>query len=533
MSQTISHEKFVNRLRESGLLTEFELRAALDGSRSAAGLPDARSLALRLVDTGRLTSFQADAILEGRATRLFIGQYTILNRLGAGGMGKVFKARHRSMKRIVALKMLSRDASESGDHTERFQREVEAIAQLSHPNIVMAYDAGEVENGLYLVMEYVDGRDLASDVSQGGPLSMADAVNCIVQAARGLGCAHDHGIVHRDVKPANLLRASSGVVKVTDLGLAHLGNSPLSPGNASLTLAGSILGTADYIAPEQALDSASIDHRVDIYSLGCTLFFLLAGRPMYFARSLMALLLRHRDSPIPSLSHVRADVPGELDEIYRRMVAKRPEERYPTMAEVVALLERVQEAVSLSSERPLDGGPAQRSTSPTGVTKVLDPSVPTDSADFHLSDSHPGETVPPTPSDVRRVSDLTVVLVESSRFQARIARSYLQELHIENVLTADSGHQALELAKREGTNVILSAMYLSDMTGAQLAQAIRQDPRSSGVGFVLASSDRDGGEAVKSMGVPLTAVIPKPLELRGLAQALAKATGRIVEEILS
>ena len=160
-------------------------------------------------------------------------------------------------------------------------------------------------------------------------------MDCILQAARGLACAHDHGIIHRDVKPANLLRDTAGVVKVADLGLAQLSTSETSSVNASLTQAGSILGTADYMAPEQALDSATVDHRVDIYSLGCTLFFLLAGRPPYSAGSIMALLLKHRDAPIPSLHEARPGVPAELDELYRRMVAKRPEDRPPTMAEVV------------------------------------------------------------------------------------------------------------------------------------------------------------------------------------------------------
>ena len=234
---------------------------------------------------------------------------------------------------------------------------METIAQLSHPNIVMAYDAGEAENHLYLVMEYVDARDLATDVAQSGPLSVADAVDCVVQAARGLACAHDHGIVHRDVKPANLLRDAAGVVKVADLGLAHLSDSDTSVVDGSLTQAGSILGTADYMAPEQALDAANVDHRVDIYSLGCTLFFLLGGRPMYSAGSLMALLLKHRDAPIPSLYRARAEVPAELDTLYQRMAAKRPENRFPKMAEVVHALERMREAVALSDARPAGGGP--------------------------------------------------------------------------------------------------------------------------------------------------------------------------------
>jgi len=533
MSETISREEFVKRLSESGLLSGDDLRAALDAIGDVADVADARALASGLIATGRLTSFQADAILDGRLRQLFIGNYTILSRLGSGGMGTVFKARHRRMNRVVALKVLSRDSSGQSDHTRRFEREVETIAQLSHPNIVMAYDAGEAEDGLYLVMEYVDGRDLGSDVAQSGPLSVADAVNCVVQAARGLACAHDHGIVHRDVKPANLLRDAAGVVKVADLGLAHLSNSDSTSVHASLTQAGSILGTCDYMAPEQALDAATVDHRVDIYSLGCTLFFLLVGRPMYSAGSLMALLLKHRDAPIPSLDRARAEVPAELDELYRRMAAKRPDDRFATMAEVVHVLERVKGAVALSATRPAHGAQSPVAVSSTDVTVAVGALRPMSSDDFSLKVTVSDAGEAPTSSDVRRVSDLAVVLVEPSHFQARIVHKYLQELRIENVLTVGSGREALELAKREGTNVVMSAMHLPDMTGVQLAQALHDDPGCSGVSFVLASSDCDSASASKALDAPLTVLLSKPFDLARLAQSLAQATGRVLEEILT
>src|SRR5262249_12899390 len=153
---------------------------------------------------GHLTGYQADAVLDRRFDLLRIGNYTVLDRIGAGGMGTVFKAQHRRMKRIVALKILTRDAAEQGSFAQRFQREVETIAQLSHPNIVMAFDADECEAGHFLVMEFVNGRDLASEVKNGGPLSIADAIRCTIQAARGLEYAHAQGIIHRDIKPANL-----------------------------------------------------------------------------------------------------------------------------------------------------------------------------------------------------------------------------------------------------------------------------------------------------------------------------------------
>jgi len=533
MSVTISVEGFVRGVTESGILSAADLSATLEGKGGEAGVSDAGAVARNLVDTGRLTPFQADAILAGRLSELCFGNYVVLDRLGAGGMGAVFKARHRSMKRIVALKILLGGSAAHNSYAQRFQREVETIAQLTHPNIVMAFDAGETESGLFLVMEFVDGRDLGSEVGDGRPLSTADAVDCILQAARGLAYAHQHGVIHRDVKPANLLRDTGGLVKVADLGLARL-TSESSSLNASLTQAGSILGTADYIAPEQALDSAAVDHRVDIYSLGCTLFFLLAGRPVYSAGSLMALLLKHRDAPIPSLQEARPDVPEELDVLYRRMAAKRPEDRCSTMAEVVHALEGVKTSVTLSSTRPAPCGPAPAGPSPTNVTLAVDPARSPGSGDFRLTLSASGVRDVPTASDLRRVVDLKVVLVEPSRAQASIVRRYLEQLGIENVHATGSGRQALELAKQAGTDVILSSMHLADMTGVQLAQALHDDPGCSGVGFVLASSDSDGGEASKALDATQTVLLPKPFDLRKLAQSLAQATGRVVvEEILS
>jgi len=528
VSETISREEFVRSVNESGLLSGADLRATLGGE---AGVSDTRELARSLVDAHRLTPFQADAILAGRLRELCIGNYVVLDRLGAGGMGTVLKARHRSMKRIVALKILLGESAGQDSYAQRFQREVETIAQLSHPNIVMAFDAGETENGLFLVMEFVEGRDLASEVAEAGPLSTADAVESILQAARGLAYAHHHGVVHRDVKPANLLRDTAGLVKVADLGLARL-TSESSSLNASLTQAGSLLGTADYIAPEQALDSTDVDHRVDVYSLGCTLFFLLAGRPPYSAGSLMGLLLKHRDAPLPSLSEARPDVPAALDEIYRRMAAKRAENRYPTMDEVVHALEMVKGAVTLSDTRPDPRGPAPAGAMQTAVTLAVDPARPPGSGDFRLTITAPGVGDAPTLSAVRRVADLKVVLVEPSRAQASIVRKYLEELGIENVRATGSGRQALEMARQKGTDVILSSMHLADMTGVQLAQALHDDPGCSGVGLVLSSSDSDGGAASKALDATRTVLLPKPFDLRRLAQALAQATGRVVEEIL-
>jgi CheY-like chemotaxis protein len=219
-------------------------------------------------------------------------------------------------------------------------------------------------------------------------------------------------------------------------------------------------------------------------------------------------------------------VPAALDELYRRMAAKRAEDR-PPMAEVVRVLEGLRSAVNLSADaRPTADGPAPADAAPTGATVVVGPMGPVESVDFDLSvpASDAGDT--PTLSDVRHVAHLRLVLVEPSRTQASIVREYLQELGIENVRVTSSGREALELAKHEGTDLILSSMHLADMTGVQLAQALHDDPGCSGVGFVLASSESDGGEASKILDVPRTILLPKPFDLHRLAQSLAQATGR-------
>ena len=243
------------------------------------------------------------------------------------------------MKRLAAIKVLAATVAGEEAFAQRFQREVETLAHLHHPNIVMAFDAGECHAGPFLVMEFVEGRDLASEVREGGPLSLIDAVSCVLQAARGLEYAHAQGLVHRDVKPANLLRDTTGVVKVADLGVARI-NTPLyAEQERSLTQAGGVLGTVDYMAPEQALDSTMIDGRADIYSLGCTLYYLLTGRPPYSGTSIMSLMVQHRETPPPLLLHARPDVPDFLNAIYLHMVAKKVEHRHPNMAAVIAEFE--------------------------------------------------------------------------------------------------------------------------------------------------------------------------------------------------
>lgn len=271
-----------------------------------------------------------------------LGNYVVLEKLGEGGMGTVLKAQHKKMERIVALKVLHGDATRSSSAVRRFQMEVRAAARLEHPNIVNAFDADEAGGAHFLVMEFVDGVVLSELLSRGS-VPIRDAVNYTLQTAHGLAYAHGQGVVHRDIKPGNLLLDKRGVVKILDMGLARMDETVAALAEAtadeSLTSAGQVLGTLDYMSPEQAEDAHAVDHRADIYSLGCTFFRLLTGRPPYRGKTTVNKIVAHRDQPIPSLMEARAGVPSDLDAVFRRMVAKRPDDRYPSMSEVIIDLE--------------------------------------------------------------------------------------------------------------------------------------------------------------------------------------------------
>lgn len=500
------------RIASSGLVSSEELASVLAEARG-----DEKELAKIVVAKGLLTSFQLSAIREDRAASLRIGNYDILGRLGAGGMGTVYKARHRRMKRIVALKVLAANLSQNPIFVKRFQREVETIASLGHPNVVMAYDADEADVGHFLVMEFVSGRDLWDCVEREGPFPVAHAVNCILQSARGLAYAHAQGIIHRDIKPHNLLRDENNTVKITDLGLARLNHGDDGPATgAEVTMAGGVIGTADYMPPEQAVDSTTIDHRADIYSLGCTLYYLLTGKPPFSGNTIMSILLKHREGEIPKLGGDRTDVTPELESLFRRMLAKKPEERVQTMVDVVTELEAI--ALSLAPVEPGHGHANMTMELPTGL-EALGCSGSTISLAKVPDQTLAIETL---------AKPITVLVVEPSRVQAAIIKGYLQELSLPIVGAAANGSDAIQAVRSFRPRAVVSAMHLSDISGVELARQIRAEIKVDAPGFVLVTSETDEGESASLSQLNRVLTLKKPFTAGQMAEALRVVTGASV-----
>jgi hypothetical protein len=264
-------------------------------------------------------------------------RYRVEGLLGAGGMGTVFKAEHRLLNRPVALKVIHGRLLGRPGAVERFRREARTAARLDHPNVVAVHDAEQAGSAHFLVLEYVDGETLDRLVERRGPLPVAEACDYVRQAALGLQHAHEQGMVHRDLKPANLIVTPDGRVKVLDFGLAQVATELQA--SAGLTPEGAVVGTPGYLAPEQARDPRAADIRADLYSLGCTLYHLLAGRPPFPADSLLQQLLDHQDRTPRPLSEVRPDMPPELARIVARLLAKEPARRFSSPAELAAALE--------------------------------------------------------------------------------------------------------------------------------------------------------------------------------------------------
>jgi serine/threonine-protein kinase len=295
----------------------------------------ARALAGELVTRGWLTPYQADELLQGRGRDLVLGRYVLLEKLGRGGMGQVYKARHLRLDRTDAVKVIRPGLLDDPTTLARFRQEAKAVARLSHSHVVAVYDAGEADGRNFLAMEYVEGIDLG-ELARRGPFPWSAACLLLRHAALGLRHAHEQGLVHRDIKPSNLLlEAATGRVKVLDFGLAVLGGEDST---GRLTDPGQVMGTPDYIAPEQSASGRTADARADLYSLGCTAYHLLAGHVPFPGGDAVEKLLRHRHEAPQPLGQVRPDLPTELVGIVGRLMAKDPAVRYQTAAELADAL---------------------------------------------------------------------------------------------------------------------------------------------------------------------------------------------------
>jgi serine/threonine protein kinase len=339
----MAHERmtpndFLELVRRSQLVEEDPLTKFLTGLATQNGqktLESPEKLAAAMVSAGLLTEWQAEKLQAGKHKGFMLGKYKLLSHLGKGGMSQVYLAEHMLMKRKVAIKVLPQNRVEDATYLERFRIEARAAARLDDPNIVRVYDIDQDGNTHYIVMEYVHGVDLHILVRDGGPLAYEKAADYIAQVARGLAHAHEMNLVHRDIKPANCLVDKQHVVKLLDMGLARLIDD-----EASLTLDNNenVLGTADYLAPEQALNSHKADTRADIYSLGCTLYYLLTGHPPFPDGAISERLLKHQMEQAPSIFKDRPDAPSVLVNICNRMMAKKADDRYQTANEVVERL---------------------------------------------------------------------------------------------------------------------------------------------------------------------------------------------------
>ncbi len=383
-TQHVHRDAFLSNLEASGLLDPEELNAVLPR------LPTTergRVVARFLVQEGLLTRFQAENLLAGRVHGFVLGQYRILDELGRGGMGRVFKAEHVTMRRVVALKVLAAQLTRTEHARQLFQREVWAAAKLVHPHIVTAFDAQQAGDRFFLVLEYVEGPNLSALVREQGPLPIGQACEFVRQAALGLQHAHELGLVHRDIKPSNLLVQppvgrgldQGGVVKIADFGLARLaGGDAGEPAADPDTV---VMGTPDFLSPEQGRDLNAVDIRSDLYSLGCTFYFLLTGEVPYPGGTALEKLVRHAEAEPEPVEHLRPVVPPGVALILRRLMAKQPEDRFQTPAELAEVLEpfaevrpvvwNAQRAAALPSNSSVDLLAGSEGSSSTGGTSVI------------------------------------------------------------------------------------------------------------------------------------------------------------------
>ena len=400
-----SAKSFLKILERSGIVAEDRLKNALQElSKRANGKPiQVDDLTAHLIRAGLLTKWHCDKLLAGKYKGFFLGKYKLLGHLGTGGMSSVYLAEHKLSGQKRAIKVLPKKKVSDKSYLDRFYREGKAAASLNHPNIVRIYDICNAGDTHYMVMEWVDGIDLYELVKKDGPLSFQDSIKYVMQAAEGLSHAHQKNLVHRDIKPANLLLARDGAIKILDLGLALMREE-----TESLTVLYNekVMGTADYLAPEQAVNSHEVDLRADIYSLGCTFYYLLTGHPPFPEGTLAQRIAMHQTRDPAPITDSRQDCPAALVEIVGQMMKKDVAERPQNSHEVIELLEAYGESGEAPSESTSTGIEinTRRTSKPSGSRKSAPSKKGSGSAaQFAISTSKSGK-ISGTPSGTKIAS---------------------------------------------------------------------------------------------------------------------------------
>ena len=366
-------DEFLATVQRSQLIDKNRLRKILSDRGSGVLPQGVDGVAQLLLSEGHLTQWQTTNLLAGKTRGYFLGGYRLLDHIGTGGMSSVFLAQHGLIDRLVAIKVLPASRVEDVNFRERFLREARMTARLSHPNIVRVFDTDHEGDTYYMVMEYVPGRDLKAITRSGDPLSLEQAAFYIAQAATGLQHAHDCGLVHRDIKPANLVVNDNDVLKILDLGLAFLQDGELE--TLTLDRSGGMMGTADYLAPEQARNAHGVDHRADIYSLGCTLYFLLAGRAPFTEGTMAERILMHQNQRPSDVRAYREDCPHALADVCMQMLEKDPGDRPQSAGLVAVRLQRYLRTHGTSPGRADVGHGVRSDLIHTGVSETLQPTM--------------------------------------------------------------------------------------------------------------------------------------------------------------
>jgi eukaryotic-like serine/threonine-protein kinase len=531
----LSVDSFLMFVERSELVDEEALRDAVASFKAAQGgvLPeDADLVANHLVEQGLLTRWHVEKLMDKKYKKFFLGKYKLLRQIGSGGMSTVYLAEHKLMHRQRAVKVLPKSRINDSSYLARFHLEAQATAQLDHRNIVRCYDVDNDEDTHYIVMEYIEGKDLNTVVKQEGPLPLELCCNYIAQAAEGLHHAHQNGLIHRDVKPANLLIDQKGIVKLLDLGLALFSDNE----RASLTVAHNenVLGTADYLAPEQAVNSHKVDHKVDIYGLGCSLYYMLTGHPPFPEGTLAQRIAKHQSQMPDDIRKDRPDCPRDLADICVKMMQKRPEKRFSSMREVADALENWLVNHGYKFE-PGTGEAAVKAavlTAGVGVGARAGGSSPSASR-FSQSGSRPriggsssGGIRPKSPSQDDTVYD-----------KARETKKGLEALAGKSDAGSSkaggkkSSSKALPVARPldgpgsdkkslSGSNVIVKA----DAVGKSGAKPIVRDSGKAVSGPMRAVSASSGGQTVGGVKQPSIALKPVPKQSKKVpSQALVVA----------